>query len=183
MSQKRNPLTLTPGHQLAPGEYQPVQPNPSGMRIAWILFGISVFVGAYMLYFRFVLPLLYWISIGILLMVALAISFSHWLEQRTAIVLSESGVGFRSPLRKVDLSWDEVDELWCGAIRGGWRYVVSGGNVAFRFQSLIAIRSGTGRTVRSGYPEGRGLAQTLVHRAGLKINEEQEGIIIYRRIT
>lgn len=181
MSMKAWPFPPQSEESLQLGDYQPSPPNASGLRMAWVLFTISLMVGLYMLYFNFTLPVIFYIATVLLLLVALAISLSYWLERNAVISVSEQGVGFRSPIRRVFLDWNEIEELWCGAIRGGWRFMVSGEAAAFRFQSLIVLRSGTGREVRSGFPEGVRIAQTIFNKAGLTAHKEEQDIYVFRK--
>jgi hypothetical protein len=175
------PFVIETEVELEPGLYKPVPPNPSGLRMAWVLFGIALLIGAYLLFFNFDLPIVFWLASALLLFVALAISFSHWLEGHTTITLSESGVRYESPIRKVAFNWSEIEELWCGKIRGGWRYMVSCKNAAFRFQSLVVIRAGSGREVRTGFREGQKIAQFLYQAAELIEFERQDNIWVYRK--
>ena len=59
--------------------------------------------------------------------------------------------------------------------------MVSGLDAAFRFQSLVVIRSASGREVRSGFIEGQRLAQRIYQAAGLEELEQRDGIWIYRK--
>jgi hypothetical protein len=151
--------------------------------MAWLLFGIALMVGVYMLFFNFDLPIVFWVASTLLLFVALAISLSHWLEGHTTITLTVAGVQYESPIRKVAFTWYEIEELWCGKIRGGWRYMVSGSDAAFRFQSLIVIRSGSGREVQTGFREGQKIAQAIYQAADLREFERQEDIWVYQKAS
>jgi hypothetical protein len=181
MAESSLPFSIESEAALEPGIFKPVSPNPSGLRIAWLLFGISLFVGLYLLFFDFTLPLLFWLAFTLLLLVALAISFSHWLEERTSLILEAEGIQFQSPLRKVMLAWPEIDELWCGKIQGGWRFMVSGKESAFRFQSHVVLRSGSGREVQSGFIKGQEIAGHIYKIAQLGKVERQDEIWIYRK--
>lgn len=181
MSTSTLPFKLEDDISLDSGSYKPVPPNPSGLRMGWLLFGISALAGVYMAIFQVDIPTIYWIASGVLLVVALAISLSQWLEGRTVITVMHDGIQFQSPLRKLKLRWSEIDELWCGKIQGGWRFMVSGLQAAFRFQSLIVLRSGTGKQVRSGFEEGQKIAHHIFRAAGLSHQEQQDDIWIFRR--
>jgi hypothetical protein len=177
------PFTLKIDEDFSPGVYKPVPPNPSGVRMAWLLFGITFVIGVPLLVLDFALPLIFWFAFAILFIIALAISFSHWLESRTWIVIEEDAIRYRSPLRTVSLAWGEIDELRVGAIQGGWRFMVSSTNSAFRFQSLVVFRSGSGREVRSGFKQGEQIADHIHQKAGLEGAGYQDGIWIFRRQT
>jgi hypothetical protein len=166
---------------LEPGRYQPAAPNPKAIYTAWLLFGIPVPAMLYLYLRRIIPPLSLWITCGFLLFVALAIVFSQWLERRTFIFLEGEGIRFESPLRKVSMSWGDIQELWCGSIRGGWRFIVSGPSALFRFQSLIVLRTDQGKEVRSGFAEGVRIAQLVQQRAGLRHLDRQDRIWIYRK--
>jgi hypothetical protein len=181
VTNKDVPFNTEDNEQLAPGVYRPIPPNPSPVRLAWFLVGISLLVGLYTRTLETILPVIYWIALGLLIVVALAMSLSYWLEGRIAIHLKDDRIEYQSPLRNVVLSWQEIDELWCARVRGGWRYMVTGQVAAFRFQSLLVIRASSGREVRSGFVEGQGLAQSIYRNAELDETDRQEDIWIYRR--
>jgi hypothetical protein len=175
------PFSIEGEAELEPGLYKPVPPSPSGLRMAWGLFGISLLAGLYMLFYITELPILFWLASALLLLVALAITLSHWLEGHTIIRLKVEGVQYESPLRNVEFAWSDIEELWCGKIRGGWRYMISGKDAAFRFQSLVVIRSGPGREVRTGFSEGPKIAKMVYQSAGLIELDCQNDIWIYRK--
>jgi hypothetical protein len=177
------PFSMEGEAELEPGLYKPAPPNPSGLGMAWGLFGISLLAGLYMLFYIFELPIVFWLASTLLLIVALAITLSHWLEGRTVIRLKVEGIQFESPLRNVEFAWSEIEELWCGKIRGGWRYMISGTDAAFRFQSLVIIRSGQGREVRTGFGEGQKIAKMIHQSAGLNELDRQDDIWIYRKVA
>ena len=176
-----HPFPRDHGTELTTGLYRPVPPDPSGLRTAWVLFGISFAAGVYLRYFAYEVPFVFWLASILLLLVALGISLSHWLEGQTVLSVNDGGIRFETPLRKVEFAWSEIDELWGGKIRGGWKYMVSGLDAAFRFQSLVVIRSASGREVRSGFIEGQRLAQRIYQAAGLEELEQPDDIWIYRK--
>jgi hypothetical protein len=173
------PFTLEIDDDFGPGVYKPVPPNPSGVRTAWLLFGITFVVGVPLFLMDFTLPLIFWFAFTILFIVALAISLSHWLEKRTLIMIGEDDICYQSPLRTVRLAWGEIDELRVGAMQGGWRFMVSSTDTAFRFQSLVVIRSGSGREVRSGFMKGEQIADYIHRKAGLERVDHQDEIWIF----
>ncbi len=165
--------------ELVPGVYRPVPQNPSGLRIAWLLFGALIILWVILTFLAVKTPLLVKGTAIVLLLISLGISFSHWLDRRTTILLEEGGIHYKSPLRTVSLQWQQVTELWCGPIQGGWRFLVSSPRAAFRFQSLVEIRSGGGKSIRSGYPEGVNIAKMIVTRAALSVQERRDQVLVY----
>jgi hypothetical protein len=181
MTVSKLPFTLEIDGDFGPGVYEPVPPNPSSVRMAWLLFGITFVVGVPILVLHFELPLIFWFAFAVIFIVALAISFSHWLEKRTIIMIGEDDIRYRSPLRAVTLAWGQIDELRVGAIQGGWRFLVSGIDSAFRFQSLVVFRSGSGREVRSGFSQGKQIAGYIHQKAGLERVDHQDGVWIFHK--
>jgi hypothetical protein len=149
--------------------------------MAWVLTAVAGSVGASLFYLSRPLPLIFWASFLLLLLVALAITFSHWLERRTMILLDDQSVSFRSPLREVTFGWNEVEKVLCVKIQGGWRFMVVGTAAAFRFQSLVTLRSGFGRTVRSGYAKGVEMATFIRRLAGLDQVHQEDQVWIYSK--
>jgi uncharacterized membrane-anchored protein len=149
--------------------------------MAWALAAVATSVGVSLVSLNRQLPLVFWLSFVLLLVVAIAITFSHWLERRTMIILEDESVIFQSPLRSVMLPWEQIEKLACIKIQRGWRFMVSGKQAAFRFQSMITLRSGFGREVRSGYDRGLEIARFIQHSAKLDQVSQQDQVWIYSK--
>lgn len=181
MTEMKFPFEVNVSVRLAPGMYRPVPQNPLGLRIVWLLFGATVLLWGILSFRGVKPPMLMQGTTVLLLLVALGITLSHWLDARTSIVLREEGMHYKSPLRTISLGWGEINELWCASVQGGWRFLVKGSNAAFRFQSFVEIHSGTGRSIRSGFPEGLKIAQMIVAQADLARKEHRDQILVYRK--
>ena len=175
------PFSIEGESFVGPGSYQPILSKSSGIITAWLLFGISALAWGYLYLRGFTPPPSLWIPSVIMLLVALATSFNYWLEGRTIIFVEEQCVRYQSPLRKVTLQWGQIHELWCHSIRGGWRFTISSSEEAFRFASLKVLQFGSGREVRSGFTDGKRIAQLVQQRADLRVLERQDRVWIYRK--
>ena len=175
------PFSIKGEAEIGPGSFRPILSKPSAIYIAWLLFGVSGLAWGYLFLRGLTLPPSLWITSMIVLLVALAITFSYWLERRTFIVLEEGGIRYESPLRKVTLQWGDIHELWCASIRGGWRFMISSSEATFRFESLSVVQSGSGREVRSGFNEGKRIVQLVQQRADLRYLDRQDRIWVYRK--
>lgn len=175
------PFSIETEPLIGPGSYRPIFSKSSGIITAWSLFGISGLAGGYLYLRGIVPPLSLWITTVIMLLIALAISFSYWLERRTLVIIEDKCLRYESPLRKIIFQWDEIHELWCLSIRGGWRFTISSSTDAFRFETLNVRQFGSGREVRSGFTDGKRIAALVQKRADLRILDRQDRLWIYRR--
>lgn len=176
------PFSIEAEAEIGPGRYSPVPLDPSGLRMAWLLSVVTSLVCVYLLQRNLTPPPFIWLTSGFLILLALSISFSHWLERRTVVILEPEAIRYESPLRKITIPWDAIEELWCESIRGGWRFIVSGSGAVLRFQSLVVLRSGMGREVRTGYVEGKQIARVVHKHAELQGLERKDQIWIYRKL-
>jgi hypothetical protein len=104
------------------------------------------------------------------------ISFGNWLEMRTSISVSSSGIHYQSPIRRVHLTWENVDCLGALKSRLGWRVLVEGEGGRFNFRTGGRIAIGSLEAPLTGYPDGERLASIIRGMAGLAAPTLEEGI-------
>jgi hypothetical protein len=150
-----------------PEVHQPEPIPPNGEIIAWIL--LLIFAGASGLLLKLgrAIPLLLVVStIGMLLM-ALAIRFSRWLERHSFIELKPDGIRYSSPIRKTELVWSGINKLVASRAGNGWRIFVFGEMDRFHFQTATSMQGLGGRQAVTGYAEGAEIVAQILRYADL----------------
>jgi hypothetical protein len=98
---------------------------------------------------------------------ACLISFGSWVDRNTRIKWTPQRIDYHSPLRTVNLPWDEIDTLWAVRTSRSWRVGVRGGERAFAFRTGGTMRFGTSAEMRVGFPQGGSLAAFVKNQANL----------------
>lgn len=109
------------------------------------------------------------------------ISFGQWVDRGTTLVLDNQAVAYRSPLRRVELRWIEVQQLWAVEVGSGWRVGVGGETEGFAFRTQATVGLSSMGSMAVGFAKGEQLAATIRNRAGLGPAEWQDGHWICRR--
>jgi hypothetical protein len=114
--------------------------------------------------------------------ISLWISLGNWIDRRSSIDISGTGVRYRSPLRTISLDWKVIDDLWAIPSGSSWRIVVRGQGARFSFRTSSELRVGR-RSVKVGYPEGERLARSIRLRSGLSRAARANGDWVCSRQT
>ncbi len=162
--------------------YRPALPNRGGEIIAWLCAASVALLNVLLFQLTGGSPPLAAALIVLFASVGALISFGNWMDLRTSIRVGGDGVQFSSPLRRVELVWNEILELHALRIGKGWRIVVRGKGRAFHFRTPTSIALGSGPGMMVGFPEGERLAGLICGRAGLKmLTREAHGWVARRR--
>lgn len=157
------------------GTVRPNLPGRRGELIAW-LSALGVGVGTAILALRLgELPTL---GLGLtlfLILVATLISFGGWMERNTSIRIGERGVSYRSPVRRVEFAWDEIERLHATPIGDGWRIGVQGKRTRFSFRTASTLRFGSFREMPFGFDEGERVAGLIRARSRLSAPRPVDG--------
>lgn len=116
----------------------------------------------------------------VLLTAAVLVTYANWMERNTSIVLTAGGIKYASPLRKTELRWSQIDEIWLAPSRTAWRVSVIGEPGHFDFQTLLTMNSIAG-AARMGIPEGKQLAAHIIRESGIVHPKLHDGIWIWKR--
>lgn len=126
----------------------------------------------------FVIPAMFLI----LLLSALLISLSNWVDRKTVIRMDSEGIEHQNGLRKVRLAWSEVAEVHVVPSRWGNRVQVSSQKNTFAFHTLGEVRMHGELKGRMGFEMGEEILRQLVLNSGLQIADQQgEGYYYSRR--
>jgi hypothetical protein len=116
----------------------------------------------------------------LIVIAAILITYANWMERNTTIVLSAGGVRFASPLRKTELRWSEINEIWLAPSRSSWRISVVGEKGHFSFQTFLTMESMAGKA-QMGIPGGKQLAAHIIRQSGIVHPEMQNGVWLWKR--
>ncbi len=161
--------------------YRLITGNRSGERVAWLL-ALTLGVLDAVLFLRLgTLSLTALIFPILFLLAALASSFSNWLERNTKITVSESGLVYQTPLRRLEMMWGEIDSLRLTRRGAGWYVMVVGDQGVFTFQTPTSIKGSFGREAKTGIESGEQLAAMIARQADLLEPELEGDVWVCRR--
>ena len=118
---------------------------------------------------------------GLFLLAASAISFSNWLERNTVISTSDGGLSFQTPMRTVEMAWDDVDSLRLTRRGAGWYVMVASVESAFTFQTPLRLKGPFGQEAKTGIESGEQLAAVITRKADLLELEMEDDVWVCRR--
>jgi len=161
--------------------YRLITLNRSGERVAWLLVLILGILDAVLLSRVGNISLVALIFTILFLLAALASSFSNWLERNTVITVSESGLVYHTPLRRLEMMWGEIDSLRLTRRGAGWYVMVVGDQDVFTFQTPTSIKGSFGREAKTGIESGEQLAAMIAGQADLLEPELEGDVWVCRR--
>ena len=161
-------------------EFHPEMISRTGERNAWILAGVAVV--ACLLLWRVSPPsTLLLVTVGFLLISALFISLSNWVDRKTALVLAPEGIKFQNGMRNVNMNWDEVERVRVVSDRWGERVHVSSERSYISFRNLSDVKLQGKVRGQMGFPEGEEILQQIIQSSGLVLTEENDQGHYYAR--
>lgn len=161
--------------------YRLITLNRSGEWIAWLLVLTLGVMDVVLLSSVGTISLVALIFTTLFLLAALASSFSNWLERNTKITVSESGLVYQTPLRRLEMMWGEIDSLRLTRRGAGWYVMVVGDQGVFTFQTPTSIKGSFGREAKTGLESGEQLAAMIAGQADLLEPELEGDVWVCRR--
>ena len=165
------------------GTFRPLVPARTGEIYAWSLAGVMAISALVLRWRAGYVPWFVWLLFAFFLFSGLMSTFSHWVDARTVLILSEDGLAFRNGLRFARFTWQEVDEVRMRRDRWGKRIQVRGQNgqhFAFRTITEVEIHEGQPQKL-FGFPQGEQLAEAIIQRAGLRQKNQTDNETYYAR--
>jgi hypothetical protein len=159
-----------------PAEFRPEIFSRRGEVTAWGL-AILALVSWFTLRVRGTpAPVLFVILALFLLVAALTVSLSNWSDRHTLLRLEANGVRFENGLRRVFLTWDEIQKVQTFTSNLGDRVRVSGFKTFFSFRMLGEVSMRGQVRGRMGFADGERILRHILRAAGLKrIEQPGEG--------
>jgi hypothetical protein len=98
---------------------------------------------------------------------ALSISLGNWMDRRTQIKITESGIAFQNGLRNVELLWPSVRDLTTSPSRWGEKIQVVGQKSHFEFNTLGEVTFQQQIQGRVGFQQGKEIRDEIIQKSGL----------------
>ncbi|MCB9135994.1 MAG: hypothetical protein H6636_11245 [Anaerolineales bacterium] len=119
-----------------------------------------------------------WATLGLILSVvfvlsAASISFGNWMDRKTVLRLSRSGISYANGVRQVELSWREVQAVRVLPAQWGARQVqvigeTVGEKAHFEFRTLGTVNYQGQERGRTGFAQGEQILETIVQMANMR---------------
>lgn len=161
------PRTFTP-------ELQPRQ----GEANAW-LFALAATAGLLLIQRWAIVPSWVWLFIGFLYFSALSISLGNWMDRHTRLTLLPEGVAYENGLRRVRISWGEIQQVRVSPARWGRKVEVIGNKAHFTFQTGGEVRFRGEVRGRTGFAQGEAILNEILHAAGLNRESRHDAFTLY----
>ena len=112
----------------------------------------------------------------VFLVVAAGTSLSNWMERRTCLQISATGIHFQNGLRNVSLAWSEINEVHIIPSRWGQAVHVIGEDRHFHFQLAGDVTVMGKPQPRVGFLEGQQILSELFGNTQLqRVQRSQPG--------
>jgi hypothetical protein len=161
-------------------EFRPELLSHKDERNAWILTAVGI--ASYFLIWGFAEPSkLHLVIVIFLLVSALFISLTNWMDRKTRLILGSEGIKFQNGLRNVALNWGDVNKVSVVRDRWGERVHVYGNRTYFSFRKLGDVKMQGKVRGQIGFPEGQEILQQILKSSGLVLMEEDDRGHYYAR--
>ena len=162
-------------------EFRPELIPRRGEVNAWLM-TLAAAVGLFVLNQTLdVVPGWTWVFCGFLAFSALSISLGNWMERQTRVRLEADGIRFENGLRRVRLSWPEVQKVAVLPTRWGKSVQIVGENSYFEFKTLGEVHFQGEMRGRTGFAEGQAILDLILRKTGLELVEESNNAYYYAR--
>lgn len=151
-----------------PTEYQPERFSRRGEFTAWTLTALAFGGWAVILWRGGQASLPYAFLSSFVLLAALAISLTNWMDRHTTLRLDADGVQFENGLRRVSLGWQEIQQVQVYPSRLGKQVRVYGRQTFFNFRTLGEVSLRGEVRGRLGFVEGERILQHILECSGLQ---------------
>jgi hypothetical protein len=159
-------------------ETRDYRPNPRGMaRSAWLALALAAGIGgaawfAYTQTSQF--PCLSGVLFAFFFLSGIFILLGYWLERNTKISLNSEQLSYNSPIRKVQIAWEEVDELRAMETGKTWRIMVTGKNGYFTTRIIPSSDGQRNRSPILGLPKGDEMVRYICGQGRLSVLQEEK---------
>lgn len=161
-------------------EFRPELLPRRGEWTAWAL-ALVASAGMWFLNWSGYIPAWAWIFWAFLLFSGFSISFGNWLDKNTFIWLEADGIRFENGLRRVRLSWPEIQKVAVLPARWGKSVQVIGEKSHFEFKTIGEVQFQGEVRGRTGFPDGKAILDAILRETGLVLVEESSNAYYYAR--
>lgn len=107
---------------------------------------------------------------------AIGASLGNWIDRRTVLRLKPEGLDFENGLRKVEMNWEEIQEIQIIPSRWGQAVHVLGNGAHFRFRILANVVVLGKASERIGFEDGDKILGEILKKTGLqRVQRSQPG--------
>lgn len=153
-----------------------------GERNAW-LFALLAGFALGLLHQQGVVPVFSWIFVIFLLFSALSISLGNWMDRSTELRLDADGLSFGNGLRRVQLSWLDIEEVRIVPARWGEQIQVFGERGAyFRFNTLGELQFKGEHRTKVGFAQGHEILKEILTACELTTKHKTDQYTYYSRL-
>lgn len=146
--------------------YKPELLPRQGELNAWLLTAAAV-IGLIILGMRSAIPYWAWVMFGLLLLSAVSISLGNWMDRKTELRVSSSGVEFQNGLRHINLTWAEIQSISTAPARWGTSIQVLAEKSHFAFSTIGEMQFQGQVRARTGFSAGKEILELITQKAGL----------------
>jgi hypothetical protein len=141
--------------------FQPTAIPRRGGVIAWFAAFLIGIVSMITIFKSGKIPCLTMAFFLFFLFAAVLITFSHWVDSKTSILVSPSQISYQSPFRSFLQNWDQISEL--NLIRAGhfWRVTIRGEQSFFMIRVDAGLTSKTAPERILALPDGDRLVRII----------------------
>jgi hypothetical protein len=111
----------------------------------------------------------------VMMLAALSISLSNWVDRQTVMRLNANWIEFHSGLRNVRLLWSEIHQVRVSTSGWGDKVQVIGERAHFSFRTLGEVWFQGELKGRMGFEKGDEILREIIVSSGLKKITEQDG--------
>ncbi len=163
---------------MAAGSDREYRPELISRRGEWTAWASALLVGIGWLVLRWFgrsIPIGMPLFAIVLMLAALSISLSNWVDRQTVMRLNEKWIEFHSGLRHVRLLWQEIQQVRVLPSRWGDKVQVIGERAHFSFRTLGEVWFQSELKGRMGFEKGDEILHEIIASSGLKRIAEQGG--------
>jgi hypothetical protein len=161
-------------------EFRPELVSRRGEWTAWAL-ALAASVGMWFLFRSGYIPVWAWVFWAFLLFSGVSISLGNWLDRNSVIRLEADGIRFENGLRRVRLSWPEIQKVAVLPARLGKTVQVIGEMSHFGFKTLGEVKFQGEVRGQTGFVDGQEILDVILHETGLVLVEESNNAYYYTR--
>lgn len=163
-------------------EFQPELIPRRGEVNAWLL-SLAALIGIMLLNRALdFIPGWTWIFFGFLVFSALSISLGNWMDRKTRILLEPDGIRFENGIRRVRLSWLDIQKVAVLPARWGQSVQVLGEQAHFDFKTLGEVKYQGRVRGQVGFTDGKTILDVILREANLTLIEQSNNAYYYARI-
>ena len=162
-------------------EYHPELLPRRGEAVSWTL---AILAGIFLLVFQFLLiPIPVWMILIFFLFLfsALIISLGNWMDRSTVLWFTYNEIGYKDGIRKIQLTWGELDRVEVYSSTFGEKVSVIGQARRFNFRLMGEVKLRGETKGRLGFKDGEMILKTILEKSRLFRLETNGGNRYYSR--